>query len=229
LAASSPPAGQELLAGEPLKFGSSADPAVGKRPGGTVLFGGGLALYRGKQVVGGLAMSGDTSCADHNIAWRVRQKLGLDKVPDGPSPAHNDEIVYDVGSNGKSVSGGAIPSAATARLRWPCRSARASPTQRSRCNLEPRKPLSHSRARRRCRTSSRDFDGRVDQSFATWFAPLRFCPCSNGDKRESATPPLMSWRRPARFPKSRERITSTTYPAFIGGCAHSRDCAQHEG
>ena len=109
LAASSPPIGQEILAGDPRKYGSSSDPVLGKRPGGTVLFAGGLALYDGKAVVGGLGLSGDTSCADHNIAWRVRQKLRLDKVPDGPSPAHNDEIVYDVGSNGKSASGWGHP------------------------------------------------------------------------------------------------------------------------
>jgi uncharacterized protein GlcG (DUF336 family) len=109
LAASSPPIGQEILSGDPVKYGSASDPVVGRRPGGAVLFAGGLALYDGKAVVGGLGMSGDTSCADHNIAWRVRQKLGLDKVPDGPSPAHNDEIVYDVGSNGKSASGWGHP------------------------------------------------------------------------------------------------------------------------
>jgi len=51
-------------------------------------------------------VSGDTSCADHNIAWRVRQRLKLDKVPAGPNPVgKNDGIIYDVGPNGKSVSG----------------------------------------------------------------------------------------------------------------------------
>lgn len=105
LAASLPPVGSDILGGDPAAYGSASDPAVGKRPGGTVLFAGGLALYDGKAVVGGLGASGNTSCADHNIAWRVRQKLGLDKVPNGPSPAHNDEIIYDIGANGKSASG----------------------------------------------------------------------------------------------------------------------------
>jgi uncharacterized protein GlcG (DUF336 family) len=109
LASSSPPAGQELMAGDAKKFGSGADPVVGKRPGGTVLFAGGLALYKDGHVAGGLGLSGDTSCADHNVAWRVREKLGLNKVPDGPTPAHNDGIVYDVGSNGKSASGWGHP------------------------------------------------------------------------------------------------------------------------
>lgn len=109
LAASLPIASQEMLAGDASKWGSSSDPVIGKRPGGTVVFAGGLALYNGKAVVGGLGLSGDTSCADHNIAWRVRQKLGLDKVPNGPSPSHNDGIVYDIGADGKSTSGWGHP------------------------------------------------------------------------------------------------------------------------
>jgi hypothetical protein len=32
-------------------------------------------------LVGGLGVSGDSSCADHNIAWRVRDSLNLDTVP----------------------------------------------------------------------------------------------------------------------------------------------------
>jgi uncharacterized protein GlcG (DUF336 family) len=105
----SPPSGTEIAAGDPSTYGSATDPLTGKRAGGIVVFGGGLALYDGKHIVGALGVSGDTSCADHNVAWRVRQKLGLDKVPNGPSPAHNDEIVYDVGANGKSVSGWGHP------------------------------------------------------------------------------------------------------------------------
>ena len=33
---------------------------------------------------------GDTSCADHNVAWRVRATLGLDKTP------QKDAIIYDL-------------------------------------------------------------------------------------------------------------------------------------
>ena len=47
------------------------------------MFGGGLGLYDKKGIVGGLGVSGDTSCADHNVAWRVRKALGLDNVPAG--------------------------------------------------------------------------------------------------------------------------------------------------
>ena len=46
-----------------------------------MFFGGGLALYAtGKVIRGGLGVSGDTSCADHFIAWRVRHILGLDHM-----------------------------------------------------------------------------------------------------------------------------------------------------
>jgi len=42
---------------------------------------GGLALYGpGKRIVGAVGVSGDTSCADHDIAWRVRNNLGLDHL-----------------------------------------------------------------------------------------------------------------------------------------------------
>jgi hypothetical protein len=39
------------------------------------------------------------------VAWRVRQKLKLDHVPAGVSPAHNDEIIYDIQPNKVSASG----------------------------------------------------------------------------------------------------------------------------
>jgi uncharacterized protein GlcG (DUF336 family) len=107
--ASNPPIAQDLYAGDPATYGSGADPLVGKVVGGVIAFGGGLGLYDGKAIVGGLGASGNTPCADHNIAWRMRKALGLDKVPNGPSPQHNDAIVYDVGSNGKSASGWGHP------------------------------------------------------------------------------------------------------------------------
>jgi hypothetical protein len=94
-----------LYSGEAATFGSASDPFVGKSLGGVITFGGGLALYNGKAIVGGLGASGDTSCADHNIAWRVRQALGLDKVPAGVGPDHNDEIIYDLAPDKSSASG----------------------------------------------------------------------------------------------------------------------------
>ena len=47
--------------------------AVGGVPGGIITFGGGVALYSNGQVIGGLGVSGDTACADHAIAYRMRQ------------------------------------------------------------------------------------------------------------------------------------------------------------
>jgi hypothetical protein len=73
--------------------------------GGSIVFGGGLPLYDGRSIVGALGVSGDTSCGDHNIAWRTRHALGLDRVPNGPTDKKNDAIIYDVAGDGKSKSG----------------------------------------------------------------------------------------------------------------------------
>ena len=86
-------------------FGTPNDPLTGEFIGGVNVFGGGLALYNDAgHVVGAVGVSGDTSCADHNIAWRVRNTLSLDYVPAGVSSDNNDQIVFDV-SNGKSAGG----------------------------------------------------------------------------------------------------------------------------
>jgi uncharacterized protein GlcG (DUF336 family) len=91
--------------GDPTTFGTDNDPMVGKAIGGIVVFGGGLALYSGKgQILGALGVSGDTSCTDHVIAWKVRHELKLDAVPMGPSPEHNDNMILDI-HNGISPSG----------------------------------------------------------------------------------------------------------------------------
>jgi uncharacterized protein GlcG (DUF336 family) len=107
--ASASPVSPEANLGDANQFGSSNDPMVGKRIGGVIVFGGGLALYDASGIVGALGVSGDTSCADHNVAWRVRQALGLDKVPAGVNPNRKDAIVYDLGSDGKSGSGWGHP------------------------------------------------------------------------------------------------------------------------
>jgi uncharacterized protein GlcG (DUF336 family) len=62
-------------------FGTANDPMIGQRIGGTITFGGGLALYSGKSVVGGLGLSGDTACADHSVAWQTRINLSLPPIP----------------------------------------------------------------------------------------------------------------------------------------------------
>ena len=85
--------------GNPANYGQPNDPMVGGRIGGVNVFGGGLALYKaGGQLVGAVGVSGDTSCADHNIAWRTRNNLGYDYVPGGVSgdPTRPDNIVYDI-------------------------------------------------------------------------------------------------------------------------------------
>ena len=95
-------------AGTATKYGQFNDPLVGKRVGGVNVFGGGLALYdRNKQKIGALGVSGDTSCADHNVAWRVRQALGLGaaNVPGGVSGDSKDKIIYDIDATGHSASG----------------------------------------------------------------------------------------------------------------------------
>src|SRR4051812_9332384 len=59
--------------GSPTAYGRVNDPMVGLRIGGVNVFGGGLALYaQGGKIIGALGVSGDSSCADHNIAWRTR-------------------------------------------------------------------------------------------------------------------------------------------------------------
>ena len=101
---SNPVNAQIAYAGKSRDFGTKSDPLVGKRIGGVNVFGGGLALYDNTGVIGAIGVSGDTSCADHNVAWRVRAALKLDKVPAGVSPNKNDGIIYDI-SNGMSKSG----------------------------------------------------------------------------------------------------------------------------
>jgi uncharacterized protein GlcG (DUF336 family) len=101
----SPVAGNVLYAGDPQSFGSASDPLVGKHLGGIVVFGGGLALYKDGKVIGGLGVSGDTSCADHNVAWRVRHGLGMDQVAGGVTSQHNDAIIYDIQPDKTSASG----------------------------------------------------------------------------------------------------------------------------
>lgn len=102
---SNPPSPEVLYSGSPDEFGTARDPMVGKPVGGVIVFGGGLALYDGNGIAGALGISGDSSCADHNVAWRVRHLLGLDRVPAGVSPNMKDAIIYDIGPDGKSPSG----------------------------------------------------------------------------------------------------------------------------
>ena len=96
--------------GSAASFGLANDPMVNKRIGGVNVFGGGLGMYAaGKKLVGGLGVSGDTSCADHMIAWRIRNKLGMDHLGGVGGVAgddkHPDNIIFDIGANGQSAKG----------------------------------------------------------------------------------------------------------------------------
>ena len=62
--------------------------------GGIITFGGGVALYQGGQVIGGLGVSGDSSCADHAIAYRMRRLAKLTSIPGGVDPNNTDNISY---------------------------------------------------------------------------------------------------------------------------------------
>lgn len=91
------PVNSELaFKGHSKNFGQHNDPMINHRIGGINVFGGGLALYNEQgEIVGGLGVSGDTSCADHNIAWKTRNALKLDFVPKGISETGDDNIIYD--------------------------------------------------------------------------------------------------------------------------------------
>ena len=111
--------------GEVSAIGTANDPMVGGKIGGVNVFGGGVALYStDRRVLGGLGLSGDTSCADHDIAWRLRRNLGLDNLRGvgGVSGDANrpDNIVYDIrpnqtGGTGVSLSGWGHPTCVNTR------------------------------------------------------------------------------------------------------------------
>lgn len=111
---SNPVDASDAYAGPSNQIGTANDPMVGNKIGGVNVFGGGLALYGpGKVIIGGVGVSGDTSCADHNIAWRVRNNLGLDHLSGvggvSGDPARPDNIVFDITLNpfgGTGISAG---------------------------------------------------------------------------------------------------------------------------
>ena len=97
LQASNPVDTSVAYGGDASLAGMHNDPMVGKRIGGVNVFGGGLALYNSDgTLVGAIGVSGDSSCADHNIAWKTRDALGLDNIPGGVSGTGDDNIVLDL-------------------------------------------------------------------------------------------------------------------------------------
>jgi uncharacterized protein GlcG (DUF336 family) len=105
LANSNPMDTATMYAGTAEQYGTESDPMAKKPASPVVVFGGGLPLYDGNAIVGALGISGDTSCGDHNVAWRVRAALELEKVPGGVTDKANDAIIYDLDAGGKSGSG----------------------------------------------------------------------------------------------------------------------------
>lgn len=101
--------------GPSSNYGQPNDPMVGDKIGGVNVFGGGLGLYNDRRrVIGGLGVSGDSSCEDHRVAWRVRGLLALDYLPAGAGVAGDaqrpDNMVFDVvpnvnGGTGRSAGG----------------------------------------------------------------------------------------------------------------------------
>jgi len=101
--------------GNVADFGTEHDPMIGGRIGGINVFGGGFPLYASDgTLIGGLGVSGDASCADHNIGWKTRDRLGLDFVPAGVSPTNDDNIIYDLDADGHSASGFGHPECSAA-------------------------------------------------------------------------------------------------------------------
>ena len=85
---------QAAYGGVSESYGTKADYMVGTKIGGVNVFGGGLPLYaKCGSLLGAIGVSGDSSCADHNIAWKIRHALELDYVPAGVG--YFDNIVND--------------------------------------------------------------------------------------------------------------------------------------
>jgi uncharacterized protein GlcG (DUF336 family) len=88
--------------GNANQFGTPFDPLVGKRIGGINVFGGGLTLYRNGKKIGAIGVSGDTSCTDHVVAYKVRSLLGLGAVP---AFGNFDKMLQDIAPNPNGGSG----------------------------------------------------------------------------------------------------------------------------
>jgi uncharacterized protein GlcG (DUF336 family) len=105
--------------GSAANYGTASDGMINHKIGGVNVFGGGLGLYSNvggnRVLVGGVGLSGDTSCADHMIAWRVRKNLGLDHLAGlfavSGDAARPDNIIYDIKPNGigaNSIGGSGV-------------------------------------------------------------------------------------------------------------------------
>lgn len=107
LQASNPVDATVAYDGRAADFGTPKDPLVGSRVGGINVFGGGLALYNNGRKLGAIGVSGDTSCTDHVVAWKVRVATTFAGVPAFGS---FDKMFQDItdnpnGGTGISASG----------------------------------------------------------------------------------------------------------------------------
>jgi len=94
LADSNPVNPEIAYQGNAAALGTSNDPIIGRRIGGVNTFGGGLALYQNGRKIAGIGVSGDTSCTDHVVAYKVRRLLALDRVP-----GTLDKMIQDITPN----------------------------------------------------------------------------------------------------------------------------------
>jgi hypothetical protein len=88
--------------GRASDFGTPKDPLAGRRIGGINVFGGGLALYRNGAKIGAIGVSGDTSCTDHVVAWKVRASTPFATVPNAGA---FDAMIQDITANPSGGTG----------------------------------------------------------------------------------------------------------------------------
>lgn len=87
--------------GNSKRFGTTKDPMKGRYVGGINVFGGGLALFDAEgKVIGAVGVSGNTSCADHNIAWRVRGEFAKEGLAQGAQVEFNIHYKGDLDADG---------------------------------------------------------------------------------------------------------------------------------
>jgi len=102
---SNPVDAHQAYDGNSADWGTSKDDMKGEKIGGVNVFGGGLCLYDSSGALkGGLGVSGDTSCGDHVVAWKLRHALNWDYVPAGvhalSGGKSDDNIIFATPASG---------------------------------------------------------------------------------------------------------------------------------